>query len=48
MDMLDTQRAIENGDEDLLEATCQNCGRFVDDDGMTIDPRGCCFFCKAD
>ena len=27
---------------------CQNCFRLVDDDGITCDPRGCCFYCKAD
>ena len=41
--------AIENGDEDMIEeATCLHCGRFVDGDGVGIDPRGCCFYCKAD
>ena len=27
---------------------CQDCDRLVDDDGITCDPRGCCFYCKAD
>ena len=27
---------------------CDDCGNLVDDDGITCDPRGCCFYCKAD
>ena len=28
--------------------TCPNCGRLVDEDGYTVDPYGCCFYCKGD
>ena len=28
--------------------SCLNCDGLVDDDGITCDPRGCCFYCKAD
>ena len=27
---------------------CPDCGRIVDGHGVTCDPRGCCFTCKAD
>ena len=27
---------------------CPDCDRLVDGHGMTVDPRGCCFTCKAD
>ncbi len=27
---------------------CPDCGFGVDDQGYTNDPRGCCFYCKAD
>lgn len=29
-------------------ARCDECAGLVDDDGYTIDPRGCCFYCKVD
>ena len=29
-------------------ARCPECDGLVTDDGWTIDPRGCCFTCKAD
>ena len=28
--------------------TCPHCGRLVDEDGITVDPYGCCFYCKGD
>lgn len=46
----DTKREVVHpADGELLDgATCPNCGYFVSDDGITVDPRGCCFYCRAD
>ena len=32
----------------LARVRCKDCGGLVNDDGMTIDPEKCCFYCKAD
>ena len=33
---------------DCMFDRCPDCDRLVDGHGMTVDPRGCCFTCKAD
>jgi len=30
------------------QKACPDCGHLTDDDGYTIDNRGCCYFCRAD
>lgn len=33
---------------ECLFERCPDCDRLVDGHGITCDPRGCCFTCKAD
>lgn len=47
-DTEDKREVVFDGDELLDAAQCPNCGMYVSDDGITVDPRGCCFYCKAD
>jgi hypothetical protein len=45
------QVALRQGHPELAaainqERTCKDCGGYVSDDGQTVDPDKCCFFCS--
>jgi hypothetical protein len=43
--------ALSQGNPELADAidqerTCRNCGGHVSDDGYSVDPDRCCFYCS--
>lgn len=45
------RRALRQGNSELAEAIdaerqCRDCGGHISDDGFSVDPARCCFFCS--